>query len=113
MDDERWEELKARIRRSLVVTAERTEDLLVDTAEGPVKQGEAEVLEFEGPQGKMKLVREIKPKLLEKRFLYSHRAGQSAKTEYKFSESETTSHVRLFVMKDGNWQEISTDILAR
>lgn len=90
-----------------------TEDLLAETPDGLVKQGTQDILEFTNTGGKFKIVRENKPVVLEKKEHYSHRQGDSARTEYVFSETEF-SHKAKFYKEDamGEWQELSADSLG-
>lgn len=101
---ERWEQLKENLKGKFPVEDEKTEDLMMGTGEGPVKSGEQEILVVKSPVGKIKLVCEIKPKVLEKKLHYTHQQGQSATTEYKFSETEKTYRLRLF-----KWNEVEYD----
>lgn len=96
METDKWEGLKEELGRKFKILEEKTEDILGETAEGLVKQGMAEVLVFEGPMGRMKLVRENRPVVLDKKFIYSHRAGQAARTEYKFSDSEFSHKLKVY-----------------
>jgi|SRR3989344_3624006 len=113
MNLERWEAIKEHIKRKFKVLAERTEDLVRDTAEGEVRQGRAEILEVETPVGKIKLQLESKPKVLEKKFHYSHRQGQSAQVEYKHSDSEETHQLKFYKWNDkqDEWEELSAENL--
>ncbi len=104
MTPERWEQIKTTVKKSFAVEDEGTEDLLVDTAEGQVKQGAAEFLVFKSPLGRTKLQFQQKPKLEEKKFHYSHRQGNAARVEYKFSESEF-----VYTFKAYRWDEVSEE----
>lgn len=85
----------------------------METEDGPVKQGNQNLLEFEHPAGgRYRLVRENKPVVLEKKELYSHRAGQSAQTQYKFSETEFSHRLRVFKEVDYEWEEVTLDKLG-
>lgn len=96
MENDKWEGLKEELNRKFKILEQKTEDILGETADGLVKQGVAEVIIFEGPAGKMKLVRENRPVVLDKKFIYSHRAGQAARTEYTFSDTEFSHKLRVF-----------------
>lgn len=108
MNDDKWEPLKEETKRKFKVLQEGSEDLLVETAEGLVKQGVSEFLIFESPVGRIKLARENRPVVLDKKFIYSHRAGQAARTEYKFSDSEFSHKLKVYKWDDDNdeWKEI-------
>ncbi|MBI4363239.1 MAG: hypothetical protein HY545_00115, partial [Candidatus Doudnabacteria bacterium] len=96
MENDKWEGLKEETKRKFKVLKEGAEDLLVETAEGLTKQGIVEFIIFESPMGRLKLVRENRPVVVDKKFIYSHRAGQAARTEYKFSDSEFSHKLRVY-----------------
>lgn len=108
MDNDRWEALKDELHRKFKVEDEHFEDLIVQTGDGPVKQGKIEVIIFYTSIGKVKLVRESRPVVLDKKFIYSHRAGQAARTEYKFSDTEFSYKIKAYKWNDDNdeWKEI-------
>ena len=104
MTPEKWEEIKANIAKNFTVEDEGREDLLVETGDGTVKQGEAEFVVFESPLGRTKLQFQKKPRLEEKKYHYSHRQGDSARVEYKFSESEL-----VYTFKAYRWEEVGEE----
>ena len=108
MSPEKWEEIKTMTGRQFEVEEEGVEDLLINTAEGQVKQGFAEFVVFSGPMGRLKLQFQTKPKLESKDFHYSHRAGTSARIEYKFSEDEVVHTFKVYKYDDieDDWDEI-------
>jgi len=108
MQNDQWEVLKENIKSKFKFESESVEDILAETSDGLVKQGFAEILIFEGPLGRMKLVRENRPVVLDKKFIYSHRAGQAARTEYKFSDTEFSHKLKAFKWSDDDdeWKEI-------
>ncbi|OGE80251.1 MAG: hypothetical protein A2660_00055 [Candidatus Doudnabacteria bacterium RIFCSPHIGHO2_01_FULL_45_18] len=118
MIDEKWEALKEELHRKFKVEDEHFEDLVMQTGDGPVVQGQAEIIIFsakggsasggELPFSKIKLVRESKPVVLDKKMIYSHQQGKSARTEYKFSETEKSYKIKAYKWDDYNddWKEI-------
>lgn len=114
MNDERWEELKKNLKKKFSVSEEKTEDLMMDTGEGTVKHGEQNVIVVTTPAGKIKLVREIRPLVLEKKLHYTHQQGKSASFEYKFSETEKTHKLRFFKWNENeyDWQELRAEDLG-
>ncbi len=95
MNQERWEEIQKKIKQSFEVSDEYDEDL---------DPGQAEVLEFDGPAGKMKVRFVTKPKLLDKKTLYSSRIGSGVKVDYVFSDKDFVSHLEVF-----QWSDESND----
>lgn len=113
MEQEKWESLVETAKKHFKGVSLSTEDLIMDTQDGPVKQGTQDILIFTNPSGKFKLVRENKPVVLEKKELYSHRAGQSAQTMYKFSETEFSHKLKVYKEVDyDEWDEINLDRLG-
>ena len=89
------------------------EDLIMDTQDGPIKHGTQDILIFQNPSGRYRLIRENKPVVLEKKELYSHRAGQSAQTQYKFSETEFSHKLKVYKEADfEEWEEVTLDKLG-
>lgn len=114
MTNEKWQEIAEMAQKNFKGAKLSLEDLIMETPDGPVKQGSQDILEFEHPSGgRYKLVRENRPVVLEKKELYSHRAGQAAKTQYKFSETEFSHRLRVFKEVDfDEWEEISPEKLG-
>lgn len=113
IDNEHWEELKENLKGKFEISEDTTEDLMMDTGEGEIKSGEKNILIVKTPMGEIKLVREIKPKVIDKKFIFSHRQGQSAQTEYKFSDTEKTYKLRLYKQDDfGEWQELNEQSIS-
>src|SRR3989338_6821691 len=108
MQDDKWEALKEELKRKFKVEDEHFEDLLVETADGPIKQWKSEVLVFETPLGKIKLVRESRPVVTDKKFIYSHRAGQAGRTEHQFSDTEFSHKIKAYKWNDDEdeWKEM-------
>lgn len=122
MQDDRWQQLAEAAQKHFKNVSLTLEDLIMETQDGPVKSGTQDVLIFENPAGpstalgtssKFKLVRENKPVVLEKKELYSHRAGQSAQTQYKFSETEFSHKLKVYKEVDfEEWEEVTLDKLG-
>jgi len=114
MQDERWQQLIEMARTHFKNVQLSKEDIIAETEDGPQKRGTQDVLQFEHLSGdKYKLVRENKPVVLEKKELYSHRAGQSAQTQYKFSETEFSHKLRVYKeVGFDEWDEITLERLG-
>ena len=108
MSPDKWEQIKESIKRQFTVEEAGREDLLAQTGEGTVKIGDAEFVVFSGPLGRVKLQFGQKAKLEDKTYHYSHRSGQAARVEYKFSDSESVNTFKVFKWNDGedDWGEI-------
>lgn len=112
MQDDKWEALKEELKRKFKVEEIGFEDLIMETGDGPVVQGKTEFLIFGTPLGKIKLARESKPVVLDKKEFYSHQQGKAARIEYKFSETEFSHKVKAYKYNDDyddekdQWKEI-------
>ncbi|HYV33250.1 MAG TPA: hypothetical protein VE973_00165 [Candidatus Limnocylindria bacterium] len=113
MQDEKWQQLVEAAQKHFKNVSLTLEDLIMDTQDGPIKSGTQDVLIFENPSGRYRLIRENKPVVLEKKELYSHRAGQSAQTQYKFSETEFSHKLKVYKEVDfDEWEEVTLDKLG-
>ena len=114
MQDDRWQQIVEMAKKNFRDVSLHTEDLILATSDGPQKQGTQDVLMFKHPNGdRFKLMRENRPVVLEKKEHYTHRAGQSARTEYKFSDTEFSHKLRVY-KETGfeEWDEITLDRLG-
>jgi hypothetical protein len=114
MDKDRFEQIKENIKGKFKVLKEGSEDLLVESQDGMIKQGTVEFLVVETPLGRIKLAFEKRPVVLDKKFIYSHRAGQAARTEYEFSDTEFSYKLKAYKWnnQDDEWNEIDADSFA-
>jgi hypothetical protein len=111
MDMDKWEQLKENLKRKFEIEEEGREELTMDTQEGEVLKGSADFLIMTTPMGRVKLAFEKKPLVLNKKFHFSHRAGQAARTEYEMSDSEFTYKLRAYKWNDidETWDEIDAE----
>jgi len=98
MLEERWETILDKIKSNFDV---------VEHEKDSVENGEDERIIFNGPIGKIKLVRSVRPSVIDKKVIGAHRRGKSqAQYEYIYSDTEKTSRMKTFKEVDGEWQEI-------
>lgn len=111
MNDERWEQFIELARQKFRGVKVSTEDLVVSTQDGLQKQGTQDILVFDKGDDRFKLVRENRPVVLEKKMHYSHRQGDTAQTEYKFSDTEFSHKLRVYRETDiDEWEEIDARV---
>lgn len=84
-----------------------------DSHNNPVK-GKVERIEFIGPLGQMKLERTTKPKVLDKKTLYSNRAGSDMRVDYIYSPDEVVQYMKAYKWdeNDEEWTEIEAENLV-
>jgi hypothetical protein len=114
MINEKWQQLVEVAQKNFKNVKVSQEDLIVETADGQQKRGTQDILIFDHPAGgRYKLVRENHPVVLEKKEHFSHRAGDMARTEYKFSETEFSHKLRVYKEVDfDEWEEVTLDKLG-
>jgi len=105
MNDEKWEQLVENLQSKFTVIEHNTEDI-----EAEKYTQTNDVIVFDTDAGRIRLIRETKPVLLEKKQFYSHRPGDTARTEYVFSDNEKSYKLRVYKENDyGEWDEISPE----
>jgi len=108
MSDEKWEELKFKIKDSFgFIEDNKEEDIFTDDV-GHEFKGEKETLLFKNPTGKFMVERTKRPIILEKKAHYHKGAGGTARMEFIVSEDETTTSLRAFLYEESNeeWKEL-------
>lgn len=113
MTNERWEEFVEGIKNQYDDYSIRHEEWEVEY--GEQRDGASvDILEFTGPdKNRYKLVRENTPLVLDKKHHYSHRQGDTARTEYVLSDTELSHKLKVYKEDDyGDWQEITPSALG-
>lgn len=116
MTDEKWENLIFMIEEKFGVVQRKKEKIEVaQTSTSQPVLGEKESIEFDSPQGRMKLERTARPKVLDKKVLSTKRIGGRVAVDYVYSQEEKTYRVKLyrFNEKENNWQEVDVDFLSQ
>lgn len=110
MTEEKWLNLLSMIEESFGSAYRQKAELSEE--DGP---GTEETVEFTGPMGKMKLVRLVRPLLLDKKTIYSRRAGSETKVDYVYSDEETVTSLKAYRFDEasGDWQEIDVNSFMR
>lgn len=112
MTDERWDELVENMQNQGQVEL-TTEPLYHESAMGREEAGTKDILVFKRAGNTYKVVRENKPVVLDKKMFYSHRQGDTARTEYKLSDTEMSHKVKVYREIDiDEWEELSADSLG-
>lgn len=105
MTKEKWERIKGQVKDSFGVTSERKEPL------GEDRPGEVEILEFNGPLGKMKLELATHPVVLDKKGMGSKRIGSHTTVEYIYSKDEFVHTFKAYKWDEAqdDWVEIEME----
>ncbi|OGY90070.1 MAG: hypothetical protein A2927_00210 [Candidatus Komeilibacteria bacterium RIFCSPLOWO2_01_FULL_45_10] len=105
MTPERWEEIKQKILSGFEVTRH-------DLEKDDERRETAEIIEFDGPLGQMKVAWISRPKVLDKKTQYSNRIGSSVKVDYVYSPDEVTHTFKVYNWSEPTaaWQEMKRDL---
>ncbi|MBU1148648.1 hypothetical protein KKI23_01015 [Patescibacteria group bacterium] len=87
MNAEKWGEILDLVKEKFGIIEQGKEDL---------DPGEGEFLIFNGPLGKMKVVREVKPLVIDKKVISSRRVGSFTTEEFIYSDTEKTEKMKAY-----------------
>ncbi len=107
MKPERWEEIKRGITSQYEIEHEGEEKL-------DPPPGTAEVLEFDGPMGYMRVEYVTKPKTVGRKVHGSRRIGSESYEEKLYSEDETVSYLQIFTWDEDTeeWNEVEQELFS-
>lgn len=107
MTNERWEEFVESAKQ-------RFQDVELHTEDGDEDNATVDVLTFSMPSGdNFKVERENRPVVLDKKHHYSHRQGDTARTEYVLSDTEFSHKVKVYKENNyGDWEEVIASALG-
>jgi hypothetical protein len=105
MTQEKWEDIKGKIKDGFTVEDEGRETF---EDEGGM---EIEYIIFEGPLGKMKLEFIAKPIVLDRKTIYSSRIGSGTTVEYVYSKDEKSYRLEAYKWNDesDDWMEMKAE----
>lgn len=113
MTNERWQQFVDLAQAQFEDVLISSEDIIIQTEDGPQNQGTIDILTFERNGDNYKLERENRPVVLDKKMHFAKRASDTARTEYVLSETEFSHKLRVYKENiNGDWNEISTDSLG-
>ena len=102
MHDDKWNDTVAMIKSKFRVLAQTREDI------ADIPNGFVELIEFETPQGKMKLERTTSPAVLDKKTVYSKTSARASSIEYTYSKDEVSHRLKAYRFDEGigEWEEV-------
>ncbi len=107
MTYEQWQDLQGRVSDKFQ-NVKKGKELL---PEGP---GEREYLECDTPAGRIRLELWMRPVVLERKTLYTHRMNTAATVQYRYDESEhsLTLHAYRWDGGEEDWHEVKAADMA-
>ncbi|MCK4745064.1 hypothetical protein KAS41_03305 [Candidatus Parcubacteria bacterium] len=116
MTREKWQNIIGMIDDKFGIGDKRTEEEEIgQDAKGEVVFEIKDIVEFEGPLGKMRLELIIRPIVLDKKTNFSRRIGSGVEVKYIFSDSETSTKFRAFKWNREleSWDEIDAGMFEK
>lgn len=108
MQPDRWEDTKEELKRKFNLISEDVEKNPIEDDFGVKGEETKEVLEFNGPMGKIKIEYVTRPVILDKKMTYAKTKGTGALTEFVLSDSEFSHKIRAYKWDEYNdqWEEM-------
>lgn len=107
MNPNKWEEIIYQIEEKFGIDNHQTENFVVaEQHDGRKIMGQKEIIEFNGPLGKMKLEKVSQPKVIDKKVLSSRRIGGKAAVDYVYSEDEKSEYIKIYRLDEISQQWI-------
>lgn len=106
MNDDKWKDVLAKISENFEIENQETRELSEE--EG---LGEIEIVEFDGPLGKMRLERTTQPLVLDRKSIGSKRIGSDKVIQYTYSDTEKVHRFKAYKWDDAqnDWEEMQMD----
>jgi len=103
MNEDRWDTIRQKIKDSFTVLEEYTDEL---------NPGTADTIEFETPQGILKAAFIRRPKVVNKKTIYSRRVGGDVSVDYEYSSDEIVCHLNIEKWNESNqrWDKIDDSL---
>ena len=98
MTDDKWQDTLEQIRKNFGIEEQYTEEI------ADIPEARQEIVIFTTPISKIKVVRITAPKLLDKKTLFSGRAGSLVNVQKEYSEDEKVNYLEVY-----EWNEIERD----
>lgn len=108
MKEDKWLDTKAMVKTKFKVINEGKEAI------EDIPRASRDFIEFEGPQGKMRLEYVVRPAVIDKKTTYSKTGGRAGQIDYIYSEDEFVQKMQAFKWNDElqEWEEIKAPIGA-
>ena len=111
MRPDQWKEIKEKIRSTFDVDYDDVEDIVIPS--GEKIPGTVEVIEFDGPQGLMRVEYTTKPKQVGRKVHTSTRIGAEGHEEIQLSDTETVNYLTVYKLNDDDeWVKVDTELFS-
>jgi hypothetical protein len=111
MNDDKWLDLKVKLREKFGDVEETVEKESGEDDMGQSVPTTTETLQFDSPLGRLKMIRTTRPKILDKKTHY-HKGAGGAQVEFILSDDEMTHKLEVFKLDEVTGDFLPLDIPA-
>lgn len=106
MHEDKWKDTLAMVKEKFTVLNEGKEEI------EDIPNATRDFIEFESPQGAMRLEYTVRPAVLDKKTIYSKHGGSASRVEYVYSKDELVRKIAAFKRNEttGEWEELKAPI---
>ncbi|MBU4370062.1 hypothetical protein KKG58_04910 [Patescibacteria group bacterium] len=109
MNPGKWENLIFLAEEKFGIDKKYKEDFEVtELSTGQKIMGQRQIVEFESPLGRIKLEKNSRPKVIDKKVLHTKRIGGRVAIDFVYSDEEKVEELKIYKENaDGGWEELS------
>ena len=108
MNPSKWENLIFLAEEKFGIDKKYKEDFEVaELSTGEKIMGQRQMVEFQSPLGRIKLEKNSRPKVIDKKVLHTKRIGGRVAVDFVYSEEEKVENLKIYRLnEDKQWVEI-------
>ncbi len=106
MREDKWLDTKAMVKSKFEILSEGKEQI------EDIPNATRDFVEFQSPQGRMRLEYVVRPAVIDKKTTYSKLGGRAGQVDYIYSPDEFVQKMQAFKWSEelGQWEEIKAPI---
>ena len=110
MNPGKWENLVFLAEEKFGIDKKYKEDFEVaELSTGKKIMGQRQIVEFQSPLGRIKLEKNSRPKVIDKKVLHTKRIGGRVAVDFVYSDEEKVENLKIYRFKNDEWIEISPE----
>lgn len=107
MNSSKWENLIFLAEEKFGIDKKYKEEFEVaELSTGEKIMGQRQIVEFQGPLGRIRLEKNSRPKIIDKKVLHTKRIGGRVVVDFVYSEEEKVENLKIYRFKNDQWVEI-------
>ena len=111
MNPSKWENLIFLAEEKFGIDEKYKEDFEVaELSTGEKIMGQRQIVEFQSPLGRIKLEKNSRPKVIDKKVLHTKRIGGRVAVDFVYSDEERIENLKIYRLnEDKQWVEIKPE----